>query len=381
MQTIAITSKFLTLFAITVVLSGCREIELPAPPSAPGSSSSAALSTNSTQSNTSGQYTWTQTEVATGLNIPWDIAIEPDGSLLVTERPGTIRRIGKDGSNTVIATVPNVTMQGESGLTGLTLDPDFASNGYLYVCYSYLSGGAIQNRVSRFTLADRGVLDENILLDALPGGSRHNGARLRFGRDGKLWVLTGDAGGDGMIAQDVESLGGKVLRMNADGSVPSDNPIAGSLVYSLGHRNPQGLAWDDSGALYVSEHGNSAHDEINRIEPKANYGWPLDQYCEAEHGTPPVFCAGTTTWAPSGLAYASSSFFVANLKGSTLMRLEHRGGQLVPAETVIDGIGRLRAVTAAPDGSLYVSTSNRDGRGTVRTGDDRILRLTRTPVQ
>ena len=368
---------------ITLFLLGCTAPVVSEPGTA--NSSSSGIFTQSSPVT----YAWTRTEIATGLSIPWDIAVDRDGSLFVTERSGTILKITTDGSNNVVAAVQNVVMQGESGLTGLTLDPDFTSNHYIYVCYSYAEDGQINNRISRFTLTDRGAVDEKILIDALPGGSRHNGARLRFGPDGKLWVLTGDAGGNGMIAQDPQSLGGKVLRVNADGSVPADNPIPGSLVYSLGHRNPQGLAWNASDALFVSEHGNSAHDEINRIMPNANYGWPLDQYCEAEHGTPPVFCAGTTTWAPSGLAFLPSSslhglpdsFFVANLRGSTLMRLEERNGQLLPAETVIDGIGRLRAVTAAPDGSLYVSTSNRDGRGTVRDGDDKILKLTLAPVQ
>lgn len=381
--------RFSAFLIGTLLLAACAGQSSPKPEtppldpprsSAPRASSSRASSVHSS-SIRKPVATWDITTVATNLDTPWDIAIASDGALYVTERHGSLKRIETDGRVTDLGRVPNVVEQSESGLTGIALDPAFGRNRWIYLAYSYRDSG-IKNRVSRFTLADDRMSDERILVDGLSGGPIHNGGRLRFGPDGKLWILTGD-GGNASTAQDRESLGGKVLRINADGSIPSDNPFLDSPVYSLGHRNPQGLAWTDSGTLYVSEHGNSAHDEINRIEREGNYGWPLDTRCGGSHGTGPVFCTGTQTWAPSGLAFLpaiadlSPSFFLATLRGSTLRRLEERNGQLVPVETVIDGIGRLRAVTTAPDGSLYVSTSNRDGRGQIRSGDDRILRIQR----
>jgi len=331
------------------------------------------------------RYTWEISDFVTDLEVPWDLAFDSSGNFFVSERPGRVKVFDKTGSILHTVTLAQVASTGESGLTGLALDPEFQTNGRLYLHYSFRQTGVLYNRVSRFLYHDGQLTSEKILLDQLPGGSIHNGGRLRFGPDGKLWVLTGDAARPS-LAQDKNSLAGKVLRLNADGTVPADNPTALSPVYSLGHRNPQGLAWHPlTEELLVSEHGQSAHDEVNLIKPGANYGWPLEQECNAQSAelTDPILCSGTETYAPSGLAaYGTGiwrlrhSFFLAGLRGQLLERFAVIEGQITERETIIKSTyGRLRAAVAGPDGSLYVSTSNRDGRGEPQPGDDRILRL------
>ncbi len=211
--------------------------------------------------------------VARGLEVPWALAFAPDGRLFLTERPGRIRVImGGRLEPTPLAILP-VSAAGEAGLMGLALDPAFPQNGHLYVCYTTTPGrgGRLINRVVRLTLRGTGAGDERVLVDQIPGASIHDGCRLKFGPDGKLYVTTGDAA-EPRLAQQMDSLAGKILRLNADGSVPPDNPFPDSPVYSLGHRNPQGIAWDRAGRLFAAEHGPSGHDEVNRILPGRNYG-------------------------------------------------------------------------------------------------------------
>ncbi len=218
--------------------------------------------------------------VAEGLDTPWDLAFAPDGRIFFTERPGRLRVIeGGRLRPEPVATIPEVVERGEGGLLGLALDPDFAGNGHLYLYHTYSgSDGGLRNRVVRYTLADRagarGLTEPRVILDDIPAAAIHNGGRIAFGPDGKLYVTTGDAAAPA-LAQDRDSLAGKILRLNPDGSVPDDNPFPGSPVYSYGHRNPQGLAWQPgTGQLYATEHGPSAHDEVNLIAPGDNYGWP-----------------------------------------------------------------------------------------------------------
>ncbi len=333
------------------------------------------------------KYEWEITEIASGLKVPWDMVLAPNKDIFITERAGTVKILTKEGKIKTIASLPAVASIGESGLTGLALHPDFEKNKYIYLYYTFREGGAIYNRVSRFTYQESQLKDEKIILDKLPGGVIHNGGRLKFGPDKKLWVLTGDAA-KSELAQNLDSLGGKVLRMNEDGTVPLDNPTGGSLVYSLGHRNPQGLDFHPlTEELIVTEHGETAHDEINLIRASANYGWPIVKECFSEDSsyTSPILCSEQETYAPSGSAFIGSknwrlrnSLFFAGLRGNLLERIEVINGKVEQRETVIKGTyGRLRGVLADQKlGILYVSTSNLDGRGNPQNGDDRILKIT-----
>jgi aldose sugar dehydrogenase len=315
--------------------------------------------------------------VARRLEVPWALAFAPDGRLFVTERPGRIRVV-KDGRllPDPVARLP-VAAVGEGGLLGLALHPDFARNGHLFVCYTAPARGGLVNRIARFTVRGDEAGDEVVLLDDIPGAPIHDGCRLAFGPDGRLYATTGDAA-DPPLAQRRDSLAGKILRLNPDGSVPADNPFPGSPVYSLGHRNPQGLAWDGAGRLLAAEHGPSGHDEVNHIQPGRNYGWPA---ARGRAGDPryvdPLLESGQDTWAPSGIAWLRGDLYVAGLRGRRLLRLAIEPDlALRGVSALLEGThGRLRDVVAGPDGALYVATSNRDGRGWPAQDDDRILRL------
>lgn len=315
--------------------------------------------------------------VARGLEVPWALAFAPEGRLYVTERPGRLRVV-RDGrlDPTPVATLA-VAAVGEGGLLGLALDPAFGENGHLYVCYTAAGRGGLINRVSRLTLRDGRAGGERVLVDDLPGAAVHDGCRLKFGADGKLYVSTGDAG-EPRLAQGVDSLAGKVLRLNRDGSAPGDNPFPGSPIYSLGHRNPQGLAWDGAGRLFAAEHGPSGRDEVNQILPGRNYGWPEASGRGASgRFMDPVLDSGSDTWAPSGIAFFGDDLFVAALRGRRLLRLTFGPDLSVVRVTPLleRAYGRLRDVVAGPDGALYMTTSNRDGRGSPAADDDRILRV------
>ena len=321
------------------------------------------------------KYEWEITEVAGNLEVPWDMALLPNKDIFITERLGRLKLLARSGEVKTLATLSKVASVGESGLTGLGLHPDFSQNGYLYLQYTYREDGNLFNRVSRFTFKNDSLSNEQIILDQLPGGNIHNGGRLRFGPDNKLWVLTGD-GGQADLAQSMNSLGGKVLRINDDGS--------NLEIFSLGHRNPQGLDFHPlTRQLVVTEHGQAAYDEINLIKQGGNYGWPIVKKCYSDDPqyTSPILCSGEQTWAPSGAAFLGNSLFFAGLRGQLLERVEIIDGQVENRETIIkDTYGRLRGVLADPkEGVLYVSTSNRDGRGNPKSNDDKILKI--RPVQ
>ncbi len=332
------------------------------------------------------QYTWEATDFITGLEVPWDMAFDSNGRLFFTERPGRVKVRETNGEVKTILSLDSVAAVGESGMTGMTLHPDFASNHLFYVYYTYRKSGNTLNRVSQFTYENGQLAKEKVLIDDIPGGSIHNGGRMRFGPDKKLYVLTGD-GGRPEFAQNKSSFAGKVLRVNEDGSVPNDNPFPGSLVFSLGHRNPQGLAWHPlTEELVVTEHGETAHDELNLIKAKGNYGWPQVKKCDSTNPdyTNPLLCSGEDTWAPSGIAALGTkmwkfrySFVFAGLRGNLLERVEVVDGKVNSRETILKGdYGRLRAVAVDADGNVYVGTSNKDGRGKPNAGDDRIIKLT-----
>jgi len=337
--------------------------------------------------------------VASGLRAPWAVDLAPDGRLFVTERAGRVRivQLGPGGGLRADpwATVPaSTSADGEKGLLGIALDPSFASNGFVYLYYSYApSAGVTRNRVVRMRDAnDRGV-EETALLDGIPGNNNHDGGRLRFGPDGKLYVTTGDAE-NGANAQNPSSLAGKILRLNKDGTVPADNPMPGSPVWSLGHRNVQGIAWHpDAGALYETEHGpsdpfpNCCNDEVNLIVAGGNYGWPT---VRGGAGDPrfrdPLIDSGRIeTWAPSGAAFASQpgplrgSLIFATLRGQHLHRVVFGpDGRTVlfQEKLVTSQYGRLRDVFEIASGEFLVLTSNRDGRGVPAADDDRVLLVT-----
>lgn len=320
--------------------------------------------------------------LAEGLEHPWSIAVAADGALWVTERPGRLQRIDPaTGGKTAIAGLPDIRAQSESGLMGLALDPDFASNGQLYLCYSTGSMFGPGNRLSRFTVMGDALGAEQVLIDDLPGARWHNGCRVEIAPDGFLFASMGDAT-EAQAAQDPAKLGGKVFRLNRGGSIPADNPFANSPVWSIGHRNPQGLAFrPHDQSLWSTEHGPDTQDEINRIEMGMNYGWPR---CR---GTDP--CDGLADYRPAAaeftrddtiaisdlLFYRGDAFpdwqgdllFVA-LKTGRLYRAELDGDRVTSHEILIDGdFGRLRDIAEAADGSLYLATDD---------GEDRILHLT-----
>ena len=324
--------------------------------------------------------------VTEDLEVPWSIAFAPDGRIFVTERVGKLRVIEEGELNPEpIKTLD--TGKGEGGLLGITLDPNFAQNHHLYLYYTYSEFLTTYNKVVRYTEKDNKLFDEMVLLDKIPGAAFHDGGRLKFGEDGKLYITTGDAG-NADFAQDINSLAGKILRISSDGSIPDDNPFEGSPVYSLGHRNPQGLDWDPvTGKLVVSEHGSSAHDEVNVVESGKNYGWPI--VIGGEHDpkyVDPIIHTGDDTWAPSGATFYTSDnipkwkgkYFIATLRGNHLrmLDLDIEKNQVISSESLFSNtFGRLRDASMGPDGNLYLLTSNRDGRGSPAENDDRILRI------
>jgi aldose sugar dehydrogenase len=337
--------------------------------------------------------------IAAGLEVPWAVALAPDGRLFVTERPGRVRIVDfatRGGLRPEPwARVPaRATPDAERGLLGIALDPDFARTGFVYLYYSYAGpGGATLNRLVRLRDANGVGTDETVLLDNIPGAANHDGGRIAFGPDGKLYVATGDGEQQGR-AQDRGSLGGKILRLEKDGTVPADNPLPGSPVYSLGHRNVQGIAFHpDTRVLYATEHGPSGffpaccQDEVNRIEAGANYGWPIvtGRPGDSRFRDPIAWSGNVDTWAPSGAAFATrtgplrGSLLFANLRGQYLHRIvltPDGSGVAFEERLIVNQYGRLRDVHEVPSGEFLVLTSNRDGRGRPHVDDDRILLVT-----
>nr|WP_239476634.1 PQQ-dependent sugar dehydrogenase [Nocardia arizonensis] len=310
------------------------------------------------------------TAVAEGLRVPWGLAFLPDGAVLVAERDtGRILRVTPTGPAEQVYQVPGVIARGEGGLLGLALAPDYAESRYIY---AYFTSNE-DNRIARFRLDGA---TEPIFTGIAKAGN-HNGGRIAFGPDGLLYVGTGDAGQSDR-AQDPASPNGKILRLTPAGLPAADNPTTGSPVYSLGHRNVQGLAWDRAGRLFAAEFGQNRFDEINLIRPGANYGWPI---VEGRGGADRGYAEPLLTWStaeasPSGIAIAGDTLYVAALRGRRLWTARLSGEALGETDYRLrDTYGRLRTVAVAPDGALWLTTSNTDGRGDIRGGDDRVLRF------
>jgi glucose/arabinose dehydrogenase len=312
-------------------------------------------------------------DVVTGLDAPWGLVRLPDGDALVGDRDtGTVSRFGPGTQGTVqVGRIAGSVHRGEGGLLGLALSPDFARDGLVY---AYTTTDS-DNRILRMRYTrDGGLGPAEVVLSGIPSGTIHNGGRIAFGPDGMLYAGTGESN-DRPLAQDPDSLGGKILRMTPDGKPAPGNPRADSVVYTLGHRNVQGLAWDSAGRLWASEFGQNTWDELNLIVPGANYGWPAE---EGQAGDPrfvdPKAQWRTSDASPSGIAIVGDVVYMAALRGERLWQIPIRGTEVgTPKAWFEDRYGRLRTVLALPDGNLWVLTNNTDGRGSPESGDDRVL--------
>lgn len=312
--------------------------------------------------------------VATGLEAPWEIAFLPDRRALITERPGRVRLLESDGTlrPDPVAEVA-VSAVGEAGLLGLAIDPDFKSNRLVYLYRTTDSG----NEVARYELDGDRLTEQATIVDGIDAGAIHDGGRIHFGPDGLLYVATGETGDDS-LAQDPDSLNGKILRVRdfrGEGAEPE--------IVSLGHRNVQGFDWDAEGRMYATEFGPDADDEVNLIREGSNYGWPEAQGEEGGDGFVPAVVNYEDVIAPSGATFVSmpgsawsGDFLFANLVGEQLRRVELDGARVGADEALFEGqLGRLRTVVEGPDGALYALTSNTDGRGSPQDGDDRVVRI------
>ncbi|MDW0173214.1 MAG: PQQ-dependent sugar dehydrogenase [Nitrososphaeraceae archaeon] len=322
--------------------------------------------------------------IAEGLQAPRSIDISKEGRIFISEKRGSIRVV--DNGTLLTEPVGDIKAEniGDAGLLGLTLHPNFTQNHLFYVYYTYSNGTGLFNKVLMLKESNNRIIDSKTILDGIPGNDYRDGGRIKFGLDGKLYVSTGDASIP-ELSQDLNSLAGKILRINEDGTIPQDNPFSNSAVYAYGFRNAQGLAWaPNSGALYSSDQGGAGNDEINLISPAKNYGWPHEE-CNSSGDdnryTPPLVCFNPSL-EPSGIAFAFSNklgyqnhLIVATLKGSHLRDIDFDSGS---QNTILVGYGRIIDLVESEDGLIYVLTSNTDGRALPQQGDDKILRLTKS---
>jgi glucose/arabinose dehydrogenase len=315
--------------------------------------------------------------VAENLKIPWELAFLPGGEMLVTERPGNLLRIGKDKK---VIKIDGVNHLGEGGLLGLALHPKYEENNQIYLYFTSRENGNLINRVERYKLNGDKLTEKKEILSGIPASSNHDGGRIKFGPDGYLYITTGDAENPAS-AQDKNALSGKILRIDTEGAKAPDNPY-GNLTYSYGHRNSQGIVWDDKGNLWATEHGPSGgqtgNDEINLIKKGLNYGWPDIKGVSKKSGMEsPIAESGTKdTWAPGGMVFYGGSLFFAGLRGEALYQAKIISeNNLALSAHFKSDFGRLRTVIIGPDGYFYILTNNTDGRGDPNSGDDRIIKF------
>ena len=373
---------------LVLLLTGCTSTGVPpapTPPLSPSPSPTPSASADGEQSASPPTEGPVRPEgaglIVGNLDVPWSVVRLESGSVLISERDrGAIRELTPDGALRDLAIIPDVVAAGEGGLLGLAIDPASADADNLQL-YAYYTT-ATDNRIMRFDLLGEPgsyrLGEASAVLTGLPKANNHNGGRLAFGPDGMLYATVGDASVPG-AAQNLGILAGKILRMTPDGGVPDDNPWAGSLVYSLGHRNPQGLAWDDEGRLWATEFGQDTWDELNLIVPGGNYGWPDEEGIVAGSGyRNPVVQWSPDEASPSGLTWVHGTLFAAGLGGERLWSIKLDQGVVLP--WFVEQFGRIRDVIPGPDGTLWMLTNNTDGRGTVREGDDLLLQVSLIPL-
>ncbi|HZB63846.1 MAG TPA: PQQ-dependent sugar dehydrogenase [Nitrososphaeraceae archaeon] len=359
MAILAVTSAIVTIFISPLDTT----IPIPEP----------SFLSNTTNQN-KGIYT-----IAENLSTPWAIDIAKDNRIFFTEREGKIRVIDEKG---ILLDEPvayiRVAQNGGSGLLGIALHPNFTENHLIYIYHSYVKDNKLYNKILLLKEKDNKIIESNIIIDSIPGSPYNNGGRIKFGPDYKLYITTGDAS-DPLLAQNLSSLAGKILRLNPDGSIPSDNPFKDSSIYSYGHRNVQGIAWHPkTKQMYSSEHGPSGFDEINLIISGKNYGWPKEE-CKGTNISQKAIICFNPAVAPSGITFASSNklgyqndLIVTTLKGSHLRQIDVESGE---QNNILVGYGRLRDIIESSEGTLYVLTSNTDGRGIIQHNDDKILKI------
>jgi glucose/arabinose dehydrogenase len=332
--------------------------------------------------------------VAQNLFVPWSVVFTSADRMLVTERNGAVRIITNGQLQpTPLFRFQNISTKSEEGLMGMALDPQYTQNKLVYVCVAYPKNNGLVDKVVALKDNGQSATEERTIIDDIPAAQFHAGCRLKFGPDKKLYITTGDAT-NRELAQNKESLAGKILRLNPDGSIPSDNPFPNSPLYSIGHRNPQGIDWHPvTGTLYETEHGPSGFDgpgggdEVNVIKAGQNYGWPKVSHEKSAAGLVSPKLTFTPAVAPAaGLFYKGdvfpqfkNNFFFGMLQGTGIHRLvlDEANPELILSHEDLPGlnIGRIREVTESPDGLIYFSTSNRDGRGNLNDGDDKIYRI------
>ena len=348
---------FFMALAALFLLAGCSSLD-----QSP-SSDNAEISTQ----NNAGPV-----ELAGNLEVPWSIQKHED-VFYISERPGNIVRIkGNDLERQTVHFSEDLSRGSEAGLLGFILDPDFEENNEAFAYYTYITAKRTFNKIVKLRLENNVWEEVEILLQQLPGGNYHDGGRLAIGPDNKLYVTVGDAHNPNEV-QELDSLNGKILRLNLDGSIPEDNPYENSYIFSYGHRNPQGLVWTTDGTMYASEHGNNANDEINIIEAGKNYGWPLIEGTEELEGMEgPLFTSGSDeTWAPSGMDEWNNHLYVAALRGSAILEFDLENQTV---HSFIEDYGRIRDVLIVGD-DLFFITNNLDGRGYGSSDDDKLYRI------